>query len=260
MTKLKEEGTSGRLSTHIRANVVGYVAVFIALGGTAVAGTADSIVSEDILNGEVKKQDVGPEAVGTNEVEANSLEAGDLALDSVGVLEIGSVFQENDIAREGPEFVRPYGIRLNAVQGNEVLNGTITRADLAAQAEAPAGFSTTTPDTGLICNNGCTEGSLSLPAGTYLVLGNITVFQHDFSEEKLLVSCNLSGPGGTANTRLTGDSSGNPGSTATATLVMQSVLTLASDSAANLNCRDSDVGDVDGGELGITAIRLGSLN
>jgi hypothetical protein len=94
------------------------------------------------------------------------------------------------------------------------------------------------------------------------VLGTISVFQQDFDEELLHVNCELSS-GGTfaeAHTRLTGDSSGFPGSTATATLTMQGVRTLASDGTISLNCEDQDVGDVNGGNLQLTAIRLGSLN
>lgn len=256
------QSLSGRARAHIRANVVGYVAVFIALGGTAVAGTANSIVSGDIVNGEVKQQDVGPDAVGSGEVEANSLTAGDLASDSVNVLEIGGVFQNNDIAREGPEFIRPYGIRLDAVESAEVLNGTLTRADLSDQAEAPAGFSTTTNSTGIICNEGCTEGTLTFPAGTYAIFGKIKVFQGDFDEDLLHVNCELSS-GSTldeAGTRLIGDTSGTPGATASATLSMEAVLTVASSGSVSLNCEDQDIGDVSGGELAIIAIRLGSLN
>ncbi|MGI9020126.1 MAG: hypothetical protein ACR2G3_05395 [Solirubrobacterales bacterium] len=262
MTKGNEEGARARLSTHIRANVVGYAAVFVALGGTAVAGTANSIVSGDIVNGEVKQQDVGPEAIASNEVETNSLEAADLASDSVGVFEIGNVFQENDIAREGPEFVRPYGIRSNAVEGSEVLNGTITRSDLSAQAEAPAGFSTTAASTGIICNAGCTEGTLAFPAGTYAIFGKIKVFQQDFNEDLMHVNCELSS-GSTldeAGTRVLGDTGGSPGATALTTLSMEAILTVPSSGSVSLNCADQDVGDVSGGDLAIIAIRLGSLN
>lgn len=58
----------GRISRHVRANVVGYAALFVALGGTAWATNGplagkNSVGSADILNGEVKAADVGANAV-----------------------------------------------------------------------------------------------------------------------------------------------------------------------------------------------------
>src|SRR5215210_4275091 len=49
-----------RIGAHLRANVVGYVAIFLALSGGAVAATAarNSVTSESIQNGEVKSADV----------------------------------------------------------------------------------------------------------------------------------------------------------------------------------------------------------
>jgi hypothetical protein len=52
-----------QVGSHIRSNVVGYIAVFIALGGTAWAVGADSIRSRHIVDGAVRAVDVNPSQV-----------------------------------------------------------------------------------------------------------------------------------------------------------------------------------------------------
>jgi hypothetical protein len=49
-----------RVGAHVRGNLVGYVAIFLALTGGAVAATAarNTVTSESIRNGEVKSADV----------------------------------------------------------------------------------------------------------------------------------------------------------------------------------------------------------
>lgn len=84
-----------KVSRHIRGNVVGYIALFVALSGTAYALPGkNSVDSGDIINGEVKKQDVGVGAVGSEEaldgdltgvdIGDGSLSGADLATNSVG--------------------------------------------------------------------------------------------------------------------------------------------------------------------------------
>ncbi|MGH2992655.1 MAG: hypothetical protein ACRDL1_03870, partial [Solirubrobacterales bacterium] len=265
--KSKRESLSGGVRAHIRTNVVGYVALFFALGlGTAWANH-EQIFTDDIVNGQVRKPDVGLNAVGTDEAENNSLTASDLATDSVGWVELAATaFNQSDIAQEsvtGGTLARPFGIAPNGVSGSEVANNSITRSDLAAQAEAPAGFSFSDGDTGIICNAGCTEGSLALPAGTYAVFGKIKVSQEDVGEDVLNVRCELNS--GTdfdqAQVLVFGDVAGGfPSSAGVATLSMQGVLPLSSGGGASIECSDGDIGDVSGSDLKITAIKLGSLN
>ena len=49
-----------RIGAHLRANLVGYVAIFLALTSGAVAATVarNTVTSESIQNGEVKSADV----------------------------------------------------------------------------------------------------------------------------------------------------------------------------------------------------------
>ncbi|MGI9020021.1 MAG: hypothetical protein ACR2G3_04845 [Solirubrobacterales bacterium] len=78
----------GRIGTHLRGNVIGYVALFVALSGTAWAVQNDSVRSRHIVDGQVKTPDladnavtnakVADDAIGSAEVAPNSLAGGDL--------------------------------------------------------------------------------------------------------------------------------------------------------------------------------------
>lgn len=52
---------SSRFSNHLRSNVVGYVALFVALSGTVYA--ADKVGSKDIRTGAVKSKQIGDDKV-----------------------------------------------------------------------------------------------------------------------------------------------------------------------------------------------------
>src|SRR3954463_4297809 len=81
-----------RLGAHFRHNVVAYLALFIALGGTG-AYAANTISSEDIVDGQVKTPDLADRnvtnrklavgSVGTGIVLDNSLQGRDIKDDSL---------------------------------------------------------------------------------------------------------------------------------------------------------------------------------
>jgi hypothetical protein len=71
-----------RISRYLRSNVLGLVAIFIALSGVGYAASQlpeDSIESEQIKNGEVKKRDLSAKAVTTRKVKDRGLRGADLA-------------------------------------------------------------------------------------------------------------------------------------------------------------------------------------
>jgi hypothetical protein len=73
------------LARHVRAHVVGYVALFLALGtGTAVAAVAkNSIRSKHIVNGQVKAADLARSAVTTPKIKNGAITAEKLAKGAV---------------------------------------------------------------------------------------------------------------------------------------------------------------------------------
>jgi hypothetical protein len=142
---------SARIGQHIRSNVVGYVALFVALSGAAYAVDGplpgqDQVGSDDIINAEVKTADLGPEsvrsgkvldetlvgadiapgAISTSEVINGTIGAADLGSNSVGYEEIAPSAFNTEIADSG--FF--YGIADNAIQGNEVSDNSLTGADI----------------------------------------------------------------------------------------------------------------------------------
>jgi hypothetical protein len=257
-----------RIRSHIRNNIVGYVALFFALCGVAYAGVPtdgplpgqDQVGSLDIIDGQVFGKDIQPGTIGSGKIANDSLTADDLAQHSVGFSELDpSDFASADIAQNCRIFgVCRYEIPGNAIQTGEIQDGQVTKADLASDA-APDGYSAFDDDTGIICNAVCTEGSLkNLPAGSYAISAKITVEQQDASEG-VFVGCKLNAGADFDNAHVDSDVfSGEPG---TYTIPMQVVHTFASDGgAASVNCADNDVGNVTGSNLKITAIRLGSLS
>jgi hypothetical protein len=66
---------SSSISTHIRSNVVGYVAVFLALGGVTYAAglQPNSVRSKHIVDGQVKSTDLGNGSVIASKVAPDSL-------------------------------------------------------------------------------------------------------------------------------------------------------------------------------------------
>ena len=69
-----------RVGEHFRGNVVGYLGVFLALTGTAVAlpGT-NTVDSGDIINGEVRRGDIAGSAVNSSKIADGSVGSLDLA-------------------------------------------------------------------------------------------------------------------------------------------------------------------------------------
>jgi hypothetical protein len=54
-----------KLLRHVRRNVVGYLALFVALGGTAVAAKP-LITGANVQDGSITGADTGPGAIGTS--------------------------------------------------------------------------------------------------------------------------------------------------------------------------------------------------
>lgn len=113
----------GRTLSHIRGNVVAYVALFFALTGTAVA-THESIRSSDIVDDQVRTEDVRDDTLASG-----GLTPPDLRADSVGFSELDpNAFAAPDIATEGGS---SYEIPSNAIQSSEVSDNALTGTDIA---------------------------------------------------------------------------------------------------------------------------------
>ena len=127
------------IRNHLRSNVVGYLALFVALSGTAIALPAtNTVFSDDIVNGEVRSKDISDSNgvrsadVRDDDKSGGGLAAIDLARGSVGGSEIatdgvGSPEIKTD-AVGGPE------IKLNAVSKPEIATDAVGSLEIAENA------------------------------------------------------------------------------------------------------------------------------
>ena len=144
---------STRVGAHLRSNVLGLVAIFIALTGTAVAGqvaATNSVVSKSIQNGQVKKPDLaanavrghvnvvdgsigaadlGLDSVGADQIAANAVGASEIADDAVGAAEVAD--DSLGAGNLAPSSVENSELAANAVTGAKVSNRSLGLVDVA---------------------------------------------------------------------------------------------------------------------------------
>ena len=131
---------AGRFSEHIRSNVVGYIAVFIALSGTAYAVDGplpgqNQVGSADIINDDVRSADIN-NADGVRSIDvrddtevAGGLAASDLRPDSVGDSEVaGDAIGSAEVA---PDSLGAQDLAPDSVGGSEVAIDAIGAAEVA---------------------------------------------------------------------------------------------------------------------------------
>jgi hypothetical protein len=128
---------SQRFGNHLRGNLVGYVALFVALSGTALALPGKgSVKSNDIARGAVKgkaladgavgKVKIRPGAVGSAAIDDGSVVAADLADSAV----IGPKIADDAVGRAK--------IEAGSINGGKLANGSVNSAkvnDGSLQAE-----------------------------------------------------------------------------------------------------------------------------
>lgn len=135
---------STRIGEHIRRNVWGIAAVFIALGGTAHAthpGGADTISTEDVINGQVRSVDIGNAQVGAADVRDDTLAGGGLTA-----------------ADLGPDSVASSEIQTDGVQATEIANNSIDSGEIVD-------FGLTNQDVGVLYAVVNNDGTLARSSG-----------------------------------------------------------------------------------------------
>jgi hypothetical protein len=101
---------ASRIRRHIRSNLIGFLALFLALStGSALAlNGSNTVFSDDIVNGEVKTPDLGANAVATGKIADGQVTAPDLGASSVSAGKIAA----------------------NAVNSSKVADNSLTGADI----------------------------------------------------------------------------------------------------------------------------------
>jgi endosialidase-like protein len=123
-----------RIGEHIRSNVVGYIALFLALSmGTAYAthpGGANTISSGDIINGEVRTLDIGDRQVLNAQLAANAVTGGKIKDGEVKSVDIG------DGRVKTADINDTDGVRSADVRDDTQAGGGLAAADLRPGAVA----------------------------------------------------------------------------------------------------------------------------
>jgi hypothetical protein len=107
-----------RIISHIRSNLVAYVALFFALSGTAYAAGGLLIYSDNIVDGQVFSVDVADDNLTSLDVQNGSLTGGDLANGTVSGQQITN------------ESVTRADIAPDTLTGVEVADNSLTGADV----------------------------------------------------------------------------------------------------------------------------------
>lgn len=142
---------------HIRSNVVGYIALFVALSGTAAAlpGT-NTVDSGDIINKEVKTGDIGPGEVRTGDVADDNTPNALTGLDIAGGSLTGA-----DLAAD-------------SVTGSDINEGTLGQVPSAALGGYGRSFSGNGCDPTSSTFIDCGYVTLNLPAQARVLITAVT--------------------------------------------------------------------------------------
>ncbi len=160
----------GRARDHIRANVVGYLALFVALGGSAYA--ANTIGSADIIDGEVKSADIGNGEVKSADIGDGEVKSADLVENVVGSNKIADRQVKNadlSIGASSSNTIADGGIEGVDVKANTLGGPQIDEATLEKVPEADAVDGTHVKHLNAVQEAGTLQSSiLSLPGIGFL--------------------------------------------------------------------------------------------
>jgi hypothetical protein len=146
---------SARIREFIRGNVLGLVAIFIALSGTAYAvdgplAGQNTVGSDDIIDGEVQNPDLGAGSVTSAKIGGGEVATGDIAPDAVttGKIATGEVTTTD--------------LRASSVTGAKIADGSVSGADIAPDSLAAAQVDEASLDASVLQRRitlGCAAGS-----------------------------------------------------------------------------------------------------
>jgi hypothetical protein len=167
-----------RLIHHIRRNIIGYTAIFLALGGTSYAAwlaPADSVNSAAIIDGQVTTPDLAQNVIradencalyygcwGSKEIANGAVASSEIAGGAVGNTQLAdaSVNSQKIVLgsilgnRIAPQAIGNSQLAPDAVTGDKVKDGSITAADIAGgiPPDSPVGWGSVGQNA---CDNAC---------------------------------------------------------------------------------------------------------
>lgn len=228
---------------HFRRNVVAYLALFLALGGTSYAtwlAPANSVNSQAIIDGQVTTPDLAANAiradefcllgscVGSKEIANNAVSTSEIAGGAVGNSQLAA----------------------NAVTGDKVKDGSLTAADIAGGIPPSDAYIARNDAEQTINSPGAPIVSLNLPAGYYTLTAETEI--HSGGTNPEVVECTLS-TGATTKVFIPAEFAGGGES-----VTVEDVLTLTAPGTASLSCYTNNYGTADHAKL--IAVKVAALH
>ena len=180
-----------QVSDYLRRNVLGLVAIFIALGGVGWAATTapkNSVVSKSIKDGQVKTRDLAKNAIQAPNVADGSLTGADLATDSVS----GTQVDESTLDTV-PDAQMAY--HANTAGDAETLGGSSSTAfqqRVTDACGAGSAIRAVNANGTVTCENGATGDVTGVTAGSGL-LGGGSSGEVSLSTDPAVVQSRVSG-------------------------------------------------------------------
>jgi hypothetical protein len=198
---------SARIAQHLRRNLYGLIALFIALGGSAIAANVaakNTVTSKSIKNAQVKKKDLAANAVDSRKVADDSLTGADIREDTLNGLGASPQGPVSPSGAAGGDLAGSYPdptIAADAVGAGEVIDQTLTGSDVLDDSlssadvdESTLGFSPGADITGTMETADIAPNAV----GADEVASN-SLSGSDISEGGLFIGGDLSGSVGSAD-------------------------------------------------------------
>jgi hypothetical protein len=203
---------SAQIRAHLRGNVIGYVALFVAFSGSAIAlpgsnsidgndlrrnvvksknirthavksgDLADnSVLSAKVLDEALGANDLGPDSVNSDEIVTNAVDSPEIAANAVGTGEIAAnAVDSGEIANDA---VGSTEIANDAVGSTEIAAGSVGQSEIgsgAVHSDELAGANFVLGPAVNAPNGALTNATLDCPAGRKLLSGGaLTGFTGD---------------------------------------------------------------------------------
>ena len=257
---------------HLRRNIVAYLALFMALGGTSYAAwlaPPNSVNSRAIIDGQVKTPDLAPNVIsadefclmgscaGSKEIANNAVSSGELASGAVGTFKVADHAITNSKLAPGAVgrgqlttgAVGNANLATDAVTGDKVKDGSLTAADIAGGIPPSDAYIARNDGYQPIGGTGATVVSLNLPAGSYTLTAETVIYNADSDSQ--WSDCKLS-TGATTEVNIPGQFNGDQQS-----VTVEDLLTLTAPGTASLHCHTYNGGTND---AKLIAVKVAALH
>ena len=145
--------------------------------------------------------------------------------------------------------------RLGASCGAGAAIRSVSQVGTVTCSQGPRGWSVGINDSGIICNSWCSEGTLTLPAGTFMINAKIELRQ-TILDQPLEAHCRLDVTDAPGIDQAMIWSRDEDHDFAGFTLPLQGMVTFTGQGNVSVTCKDNDAGDAHGGWVRIQAIQI----